>query len=156
MAVAGAYLVQGLCFAAVLTQVPALKQKFGFSDGELALILLAVPVVAGFGSLLAGALAARLGSRIVLRVAGLCVCAAMVGVGLAGTRVLLFVATAFFGLVLGAVDATMNMQGVAVQGWYGRSILASFHGVWSLAGIAGALATAASDRLELALPLALG
>src|SRR6266540_1200149 len=105
-AVAGAYLVQGLCFAAVLTQVPALKQKFGFTDGELALILLAVPVVAGGGSLLAGLLAPRLGSRPVLRVAGLGVCAAMVGIG--------------------------------------------------LAGIAGALATAAADRLDLALPVALG
>src|SRR6266540_233220 len=145
-AVAGAYLVQGLCFAAVLTQVPALKQKFGFTDGELALILLAVPVVAGGGSLLAGLLAPRLGSRPVLRVAGLGVCAAMVGIGLAGSRAAL----------LGAVDATMNMQGVAVQRWYGRSILASFHGVWSLAGIAGALATAAADRLDLALPVALG
>ncbi len=155
-AVAGAYLVQGLCFAAVLTQVPALKQKFGFTDGELALILLAVPVVAGGGSLLAGLLAPRLGSRPVLRVAGLGVCAAMVGIGLAGSRAALIAAVTLLGLVLGAVDATMNMQGVAVQRWYGRSILASFHGVWSLAGIAGALATAAADRLDLALPVALG
>src|SRR6266508_4207991 len=155
-AVAGAYLVQGLCFAAVRTQVPALKQKFGFTDGELALILLAVPVVAGGGSLLAGLLAPRLGSRPVLRVAGLGVCAAMVGIGLAGSRAALIAAVTLLGLVLGAVDATMNMQGVAVQRWYGRSILASFHGVWSLAGIAGALATAAADRLDLALPVALG
>jgi MFS family permease len=155
-AVAGAYLVQGLCFAAVLTQVPALKQKFGFTDGELALILLAVPVVAGGGSLLAGLLAPRLGSRPVLRLAALGVCATMIAIGLAGSRAALIAAVALLGLVLGAVDATMNMQGVAVQRWYGRSILASFHGVWSLAGIAGALATAAADRLDLALPVALG
>jgi MFS family permease len=156
VAVAGAYLVQGLCFAAVLTQVPALKQRFGFTDGELALILLAVPVVAGGGSLLAGVLAPRLGSRPVLRVAALGVCGAMVGIGLASSRFALIIAVALLGLVLGAVDATMNMQGVAVQRWYGRSILASFHGVWSLAGIAGALATAAADRLDLPLAAALG
>jgi MFS family permease len=155
-AVAAAYLVQGLCFAAVLTQVPALKDKFRFSDGALALILLAVPVVAGAGSLLAGALSPRYGSRIVLRVAALGVCAGMAGIGLAGSRLVLYLAVAFFGLVLGAVDATMNMQGVAVQRWYGRSILASFHGVWSLAGIAGALATAAADKRHLQLAVALG
>lgn len=155
-ATAGAYLVQGLCFAAVLTHVPALKHKFEFTDLALSVILTAVPVVAGGGSLLAGALAPRLGSRVVLRVAGLGVCAAMVGIGLAGTRLALFVAVALFGLVLGAVDATMNMQGVAVQRWYGRSILASFHGVWSMAGIAGALATFGADRLNLSLPVALG
>ena len=39
-----------------------------------------------------------------------------------------------FGLFLGAVDATMNMQGVAVQRRYGRSILASCHAWWSIAG----------------------
>jgi MFS family permease len=156
LAVAGAYLVQGLCFAAVLTQVATLKAKFGFSDGELTLILLAVPVVAGAGSLLAGVIAPRLGSRIVLRLAGLGVCAAMVCVALAASRTLLYLSVSLFGLVLGAVDATMNMQGVAVQRWYGRSILASFHGVWSLAGFAAALAMAAADRLDVPLLGALG
>jgi MFS family permease len=148
---AAAYVVQGLCFAAVLTRVPALKDKFGFSDGELSLILLAVPVVAGAGSVLAGALAARLGSAPVLRVAGLGVCAAMLAIGAAGTRPLLFLAVAAFGLVIGAVDATMNMQGVAVQRRYGRSLLMSFHGVWSMAGIASSLATAGAERIELPL-----
>jgi len=148
---AGAYVVQGLCFATVLTRVPALKDKFGFSDGELSLILLAVPVVAGAGSVLAGALAARLGSALVLRVAGPSVCAAMLAIGAAGSRPLLFLAVAAFGLAVGAVDATMNMQGVAVQRRYGRSLLMSFHGAWSIAGIAGSLATAGSERVGLPL-----
>jgi predicted MFS family arabinose efflux permease len=148
---AAAYVVQGLCFAGVLTRVPALKDKFGFSDGELSLILLVVPVVAGAGSVLAGALAARLGSALVLRVAGPGVCAAMLAIGAAGTRPLLFLAVAAFGLVIGAVDATMNMQGVAVQRRYGRSLLMSFHGAWSMAGIASSLATAGAERIELPL-----
>ena len=39
---------------------------------------------------------------------------------------------------VGAVDATMNMQGVAVQRRYGRSILASCHGWWTVGGILSA------------------
>jgi predicted MFS family arabinose efflux permease len=150
-ATAAAYVVQGLCFAAVLTRVPALKDKFGFSDGELSLILLAVPVVAGAGSVLAGSLAARLGSAAVLRVAGPGVCVAMLAIGAAGTRPLLFLSVAAFGLVIGAVDATMNMQGVAVQRRYGRSLLMSFHAGWSMAGIASSLATAGSERIKVPL-----
>jgi MFS family permease len=150
-AAAGAYVVQGLCFAAVLTRVPALKDKFGFSEGELSLILLVVPVVAGAGSLLAGALAARLGSAVVLRVAGPGVCVAMLAIGAAGSRPLLYLSVAAFGLVIGAVDATMNMQGVAVQRRYRRSLLMSFHGAWSVAGIASSLATAGSERIGLPL-----
>jgi sugar phosphate permease len=153
--VAGAYFVQGLCFASLLTQVPALKEKFGFTDDELTLILLAVPVVAGLGSVLAGVLAPRLGSAVVLRVSGPLVCATIATIGFVGVRVGLYAAVASFGLVVGAVDASMNMQGVGVQRRYGRSLLASFHGWWSLAGILGSLATAGSTKVGLSLGVSL-
>jgi MFS family permease len=154
--VAGAYFVQGLCFASLLTQVPSLKEKFGFTDDELTLILLAVPVVAGLGSVLAGILAPRLGSAVVLRVSGPLVCATIATAGFVGVRVGLYAAVACFGLVVGAVDASMNMQGVGLQRRYGRSLLASFHGWWSLAGILGSLATAGSTKVGLSLGAALG
>lgn len=141
-AVAAAYAVQGLGFAGVVTQVPALRDRFGFDEVELSLVLLTVPVVAGVGSVLAGILVPRRGSRVVLRVAGLAVCAGVALVGAATTLSLFFPAVALFGLAVGAVDATMNMQGVAVQRRYGRSILASFHAWWSIAGIAVTLFTA--------------
>ncbi len=156
MAVAGAYFVQGLCFAALVTRVPALQERHHFTDAQLSLVLLAVPVLAGVGSVLAGTLAGRLGSALVLRVAGPLVCAAIAAIGFAGGRPALYGALTLFGLAVGAVDASMNMQGVAVQDRYGRSILASFHAVWSVAGIAGALASSAAAHWRLPLGVALG
>jgi predicted MFS family arabinose efflux permease len=50
------------------------------------------------------------------------------------------------------VDATMNMQAVALQHRYGRSILTSFHAAWSAGGIVGALYTAGTEHLSLWLP----
>jgi hypothetical protein len=41
----------------------------------------------------------------------------------------------------------MNMQGVAVQRRYGRSILASCHAWWSIAAIAGSAAAIATANL---------
>ncbi len=154
--VSGAYFVQGLCFAGLLTQVPSLKDKFAFTDDDLTLVLLAVPVIAGLGSVLAGYLAPRVGSALVLRISGPLVGVTMTMVGLVPTRVGLYLAVGAFGVFLGAVDASMNMQGVAVQRRYGRSLLASFHGWWSLAGILGALATAGANKIDLPLPVALG
>jgi predicted MFS family arabinose efflux permease len=156
VAVATAYLVQGLCFAALLTQVPVLQERFRFSDAGLSLVLLAVPVVAGVGSVLAGALAGRFGSRVVLRAGGLAVCAAITGAGAVGSRAALYAVLAAVGLSLGLVDAAMNMQGVAVQRRYGRSVLASFHGVWSVGGILGALATSATAHWGWSLVASLG
>ena len=154
--VSGAYFVQGLCFAGLLTQVPSLKDKFNFTEDDLTLVLLAVPVIAGLGSVLAGFLAPRLGSALVLRVSGPLVGVMMTLVGLVPTRLGLYLAVGAFGLFLGAVDASMNMQGVGVQRRYGRSLLASFHGFWSLAGIIAALANAGFNKVDVPLPVALG
>jgi fucose permease len=44
----------------------------------------------------------------------------------------------FFGSARNLMTLSINTQGVAVQQLYSKSIMASFHGIWSLAGFAGA------------------
>lgn len=143
VATSAAFGVQGLVFAALLTRVPALKDKLAFTDGQLTLLLAVVPVIAGVGSVLAGRLAARYGSAAVLRASLVAACLAATLVALSSTRLAIYLALAGYGLAVGAVDATMNMQGVAVQARYGRSIMNGFHAAYSSAAILGALYTAA-------------
>jgi MFS family permease len=142
------FAVQGLSFAAVISQVTPFRDKFGLDETQLTVTLAAVPVVAGVGSVLAGVLAPKIGSGVVLRVSALGVAGMAAATGFADQVVFFYVAVASFGLFLGAVDASMNMQGTAVQRRYGRSILASCHAWWSIAGIAAALAAIwAADHL---------
>lgn len=133
-----AFFVQGLCFATLLTHVIDLQHRFGLSDGDLTLVLLLVPVIAGVGSVVAAPLAARYGSGPVLRISQLGVCAVVAlsgwNSGLAG----LYALSAVFGLFVGAVDAAMNMQAVAVERRYGMSVLTGFHAVWSVGSMLGA------------------
>lgn len=143
VATSAAFGVQGLVFAALLTRVPALKDKLAFTDGQLTLLLAVVPVIAGAGSVLAGRLAARYGSAAVLRASLVAACLAATLVALSSTRLAIYLALAGYGLAVGAVDATMNMLGVAVQARYGRSVMNGFHAVYSSAAILGALYTAA-------------
>ena len=147
------YFVQGLTFATLLTQVAALQNKHHISDGELAILLLVVPVIAGVGSVLAGTLASRHGSRQVLRFAQPLACVAVVLAGLAPAVPALIASNVLFGLSLGAVDAGMNMQGVTVERAYGRSILTGFHALWSAAAVIGALWASAAGGLGLDLPV---
>ncbi|MFI6818609.1 MFS transporter [Nonomuraea sp. NPDC050328] len=133
------YAVQGLSFATLLVQVANLQNRHGLSEGELTLLLLIVPVLAGVGSVLAGSLAGRLGSRRVLRLAQPLVAVAVAGAGFAPNVPLLLPALVLFGLGVGAVDAGMNMQGVAVERRYARPVLNGFHCLWSLASVLGAL-----------------
>ena len=141
-----AYAVQGVCFAALVTRIPALKDRFGLSEASLALLLAIVPLVAGVGSVAAGAVAARIGASSVLRVMGPVVPLSIAAVGFCQSIPALVVALVVVGLGLGAVDAAMNTHGVGVQARYGRSVMASFYAVFSLAGIVGAgLSVLAAD-----------
>ncbi|MFI5429156.1 MFS transporter [Aeromicrobium sp. UC242_57] len=77
-------------------------------------------------------------------------------VGLAPTMPLLVAAFVLYGLGVGAVDAGMNMQGVRTQVAAGRSIMASFHGMWSVGGIIGALYAAGVAHVDVPFGLSLG
>lgn len=144
IAISAAFAAQGLSYALTLNSLPVLERRHGVGTGQVTLVILGVCLVAAGGTVLADRLAASAaGSRGGL-VAGLSVlAAALVGVAAAPSFALLVGAFLLYGLGLGLVDASVNMQAVAVQHRYGRSLLAGFHGAWSFGGIAGALLVAA-------------
>jgi len=118
-------------------------------------ILFTVSVLAGGGTALASWLSAQRGSGLALRVS-----LATIGVALAVVAVsqgvpLLCVGFVIYGIGVGGVDASMNMQAVALEHRYGHSILTSFHSAWSAAGIVGALYTYVTERANLPLTVVL-
>lgn len=144
-----AYAVQGLSFATLLVQTATLQDRHRLDEGSLTLLLLVVPVFAGVGSLAAGSFAHRRGSKLMLRVAQPVVAAAVMLAGIAPDVPVLLVALLLFGLAVGAVDAGINMQGVAVERRYGRAVLNGFHSMWSVFSLAGALWASWAASLDL-------
>ncbi|GAA2817415.1 MFS transporter [Nonomuraea rubra] len=149
------YAVQGLSFASLLIQVANLQAKHGLDEGSLTMLLLVVPVFAGVGSVAAGAFAARFGSKLLLRIAQPVVAGAVVLAGLAPNVPLLLPVLLLFGVAVGAVDAGMNMQGVAVERRYGVEVLNGFHCVWSVFSLAAALWASGAAGLPLPVVMAL-
>ncbi|RZL02337.1 MAG: MFS transporter, partial [Hymenobacter sp.] len=138
VAVSASFLLQGLCFSTWASRIPTIQQKLHLSETELGGVLLAVPVGSVFSLPLAGWLVANYGSR-TLTVAGVLLYAAMLPLlGLAATTVQLMGVLVVFGLGSNLANISVNTQAVGVEALYGRSILASFHGIWSLAGFIGA------------------
>ncbi|TMR33917.1 MFS transporter [Actinomadura geliboluensis] len=147
-----AFAVQGLCFASLVTQVPQIQKSHHLSDATLSLVLLMVPLVAGVGSVASGALFQRFGSGPVLRVSQPAVAVVIALIGLTGDNdVALYAAVAAFGLFVGAVDASMNAQAIAVERRYGLSLITGFYAVWSVAGILGGLWASLSNKIDLPL-----
>ncbi|WP_235736717.1 MFS transporter [Nocardioides alcanivorans] len=154
-AVAVAFAVQGFTFASLLTRLPAVKDAFDLSDVDILLMVLAVSGVAAVGSALAGQVASRWGSAVTLRTALAAASVTVVLPGMAGGFGSLVPLAAAYGLLLGAVDAAMNMQGVATQERHGRSIMSGFHAVWSLGAAAGAGVAVLTAELNWSLLLSL-
>ncbi|WP_214365101.1 MFS transporter [Pseudonocardia sp. H11422] len=139
LAVAATFAVNGALFGSWAPRIPEIKANLGLSDGILGLALLAP----GMGSLitlpLAGGIAARWGSGLSTRLAAVLFFVAALPVAVAGNAVTLWAALFVFGAMMGGLDVLMNAQGVTVEQVYGRSVLSSFHAVFSLGALTGTL-----------------
>ncbi|MFD8083777.1 MFS transporter [Kitasatospora sp. NPDC059722] len=155
-ALALSFLLQGTTFALLVTCIPEIQHRYGLSDGLLPVFLAAVPILAGVGSITSEQLVKRTGARAVLRVVQPGVCLSLAGVGLGDELWQLAIALGAFGLLVGALDASMNMLGVGLQHRYGRSIMIGFHAAFSLGGILGAAVAGLGSHYDLGLPLLFG
>ena len=147
-AVAAAFLSQGLILLSLTTRLPDIQDKWDLSDVALSLVLLMMILLAGAGSVIAETLAKRRDSALLLRSGLLLIAVAVPLLCLAPTQWVFIAGIAGYGVGLGVVDASTNMQAVALEHRYDRPILPSFHGSWTLGGVLGAiigLATASAD-----------
>ena len=138
LATTAAFAIQGLTFASIVTRLPTFKDRLDLTDTDVLVILAAVAVMSGVGSLVTGTVAERYGSAVTLRVALAGVSLAAVPPAFAQSELSLALTTAVYGVFVGAVDAASNMEGVAVQDRYGRNIMTGFHATWSAAAVVGA------------------
>ncbi|GAA0675135.1 MFS transporter [Kitasatospora atroaurantiaca] len=155
-ALAVSFLLQGITFALLVTCIPEIQKQYGLSDSLLPVFLAAVPILAGVGSIGSEQLVKRTSARAVLRVVQPAVCLTLAGVGLGDALWQLGLALGAFGLLVGALDASMNMLGVGLQHRYGRSIMLGFHAAFSLGGIVGAAIAGIGAHYDLGLTTLFG
>ena len=147
MAVALLFLTNGAVPANLVPLFPSIKAGLGLSNAEFGFAIAAGPVGALSSGLLAGMLIRRFRSARVA-VAGMIlasICALLAGV--APTGVLLAASLFLLGAMDSVVDVAQNSHGLRVQRRYGRSILNSFHAVWSVGAVLGALMGGAAAGL---------
>jgi len=139
IAVALVYFSMGLCFASWASRIPDIKTALHLNDAMFGSILFALPVGQFLMMPFSGKLVTRFGSRKVLLFALPLYTICLSNVGLVKEGWQLAIALFLFGLAGNLCNISINTQGVATERLYGRPIMASFHGGWSLAGFSGAL-----------------
>lgn len=138
IAIAVFFFAQGFTFASWASRIPHIQAKLNLGEGALGSVLLALPVGLMVSLLLAGNLIAKYGSKKILILGAVCYSLILVLLGLASSPLQLVLALFLFGLAANFCNISVNSQAVFVEKMYGRSIMASFHGIWSLAGFTGA------------------
>ena len=132
------------CWAAGL---PALNERLDLGPARLGNVLLLIAAGALVSMIVAGRICDRFTSRTVARIAGPVTAAALLGPALAGDRPSLMVLAAVYGLTVGFIEVSMNVNSIEVETYYRRPIVSSFHGLWSLGGAVGGGLTALGYRL---------
>lgn len=133
------FLVCGISLASWAPMVPFVKERLQLNEAELGTLLLFLGIGAIISMPLTGILIQKFGTRKVMLLAGvvlaLCLPALVLVDTVVGMAVVLFV----FGGGIGTIDVSMNAHGLSVQTLYGKHILSSFHGWFSVGGLIGAL-----------------
>lgn len=138
LAVASFFFIAGLSFASWASRIPDIKLKLQLSDAALGGVLFALPVGSMVSLPFAGWLVARFGSKKIMSIAAVCYPLVLVFIGLSASVWAIVPVVFLFGLLGNLCNISINTQAVGVEALYGRSIMASFHGIWSLAGFTGA------------------
>jgi MFS family permease len=138
IAIASFFFIKGLSFSSWASRIPSIKSSLHLSDGTFGLILFALPVGTMVSLPFTGWIISKWGSRKLLILAALFYPFTLVMIGLVQSPIQLVIALFFFGIWGNFSNISVNTQAVSVEKIYERSIMASFHGIWSLAGFTGA------------------
>jgi MFS family permease len=132
------FLSNGMILSSWVPLIPLAKERLALSEAALGLVLLSL----GAGALvimpLSGVLAARFGSRNVILVSSTIFFLMLPLLAWAPTTAILAICLVIFGASNGAMDISMNAQGVAVEHLGSRPIFSSLHGMFSIGGMVGA------------------
>ncbi len=139
LAVGSFFFMQGIVFGSWASRIPDIKNALGLSDAGLGAVLSALPVGQMVAMGLSGYFVGRFGSKRMLTIGILFYPAMLIAVGAASNVWHLAAVLFAYGIFGNMCNISVNTQAIGVERLYGRSIMASFHGLWSLGGFTGGL-----------------
>ncbi|MDB5136621.1 MAG: transporter [Mucilaginibacter sp.] len=138
IAVGAMFFMAGLCFASWASRIASIQQHLGLSFAGLGGVLSALPIGLMCSLPFSGWVITKIGSRRLLIISLAVYGITLMSLGLAQNSFQLVCCLLLFGFSSNAVNISVNTQAVATEQLYNKPIMASFHGLWSLAGFTGA------------------
>lgn len=150
------FLICGIGLASWAPMVPFAKVSLGLDDATLGIVLLALGAGAILTMPLSGIFINKYGSRKVSLTACIVMAVTLPLLLLASSAVELAVVLFVFGASIGSIDVAINSHAVMLQNRYGKPLMSSFHGMFSLGGLIGSIGLGFLIRLGLSPTMAAG
>ncbi len=138
LAVAITFFNNGFLYANWVSRLPRIQEIYGFDNGQLGMVLLAVAVGALFAMPFTGWIISKEGTQRIITIGAIFFCLVVPFIPMMPGAVALFGLFFCMGATTGILDVTMNAQAVLVEGAYRRPIMASFHAIFSAGMMVGA------------------
>ena len=139
VAVAAYYFVPGVVFASWASRIPDVKHLLHLSNGQLGTVLFAIPIGQLLMMTFSGILVSKFGSKKMLVLSEVLYALALFCIGCSTTVFHLILSLVAFGMMANLMNIATNTQACLLEKLYGRNIMSSFHGLWSLGGFAGGI-----------------
>lgn len=133
------YFGMGLSFATWASRIPDIKTALHLTEGDLGSILFALPMGQLIVMPFSGKMVTKFGSHRILVFSLIMYVLCLANLGLATTALQLSLGLFMFGLFGNLANIAVNTQGVYTEVLFKKTIMSSFHGMWSFAGFTGAL-----------------
>ena len=156
LAVAAYYFVPGVVFASWASRIPDVKHVLHLSNGQLGTVLFAIPIGQVLMMAFSGILVSKFGSKKMVLLAEVLYAAVLFGIGCSNSVIHLILGLVGFGMMANLMNIATNTQACLVEKMYGRNIMSSFHGLWSLGGFAGGIVGAVFANTSLPLQVHFG
>lgn len=133
------FFLLGFGFSTWASRIPSIKDNFNFDEAQLGNLLLVMPISSMIGLPISGWLVSKFNSRTPLLVSFIALCLSLILIGYADDLVLLIAGVALFAFCTRIANIAVNTQSLTLQKQREKKIIGSFHGLWSLGGLGGAL-----------------
>jgi MFS family permease len=132
------FFISGFGYASWASRIPTIQRQLHLNEAQLGGILFAMPIGLMLTLPVTGRLLSSFSSRRVMLFGALFFSVVLALIGFTQNVWQLVLVLFCLGVSRNLFNISTNAQAVGVQALYDKSIMATFHGIWSLAGFVGA------------------
>jgi MFS family permease len=132
------FFISGFGYSSWASRIPSIQQQLHLNEAQLGAVLFALPIGLMLTIPITAKMLKHFSSKSIMLIGAIAFNLLLCVPGFTTYVWQLVILLFFFGSARNIYNLSTNSQAVSVQAFYDKSIMVTFHGIWSIAGFAGA------------------